>query len=81
MNRAVAKTISELLAFCLVVGILGLFAHSLITGLVATNLIAGAVITDLKKSYVPQTTEIQNCRVSVVWGMKKLWRNMTWWRH
>ncbi len=80
MSRNVAKLISELLAFVMVVGILGLVAHPLITGLVIVNSIAGAVVTDLNQVYVPPTWQIQNNRISLTWGMRKMWRNTTWWR-
>lgn len=80
MNRQFVKAVSELLAFMIVVGSLGLLAHPVVTGLVATNLIAGAVITDINKIHVHPTPEIQTNRISLTWGMRKLWRNNTWWR-
>ena len=80
MNRQFVKAASELLAFCLVVGIISFVAHPLITGLVVVNSIAGAAITDINRVHIHPTAEIQNNRISLAWGMRKIWRNNTWGR-
>jgi hypothetical protein len=82
VKRNTAEAISEFIAFMLLVTAVGCIAPLTFLFLFVVNSIAGTVITDLNlnKAVVFSTREIENNKVSLVWGLKKMVRNNLWWR-
>ncbi len=82
MRRRFVLAASEFLAFMLLVSLVGLIAPWSLLVIFVINSIAGTIIADIKlyKVVVLFKSEIEENRISLVWGIKKILRNNLWWR-
>ncbi len=78
-----AAAASEFLAFMLLTTLVGSLLPWIFLTIFVINSIAGTIIFDLQinKADVPFNNQIQNSRISLGWGFRKMLRNNVWWRH